>query len=126
MYTLRTLAMIRRTTTTTTSQHRTLHFCGPKTGSHHRPQDLLSHYLAGPLAERGAHIIGETIATLTMTSSTESDSKNSRTTRYATRLDKYYDSLESTVWDKTGKKVETRKAEEGVGAVRMENGDWKI
>jgi hypothetical protein len=41
-------------------------------------------------------------------------------------LNKCHDGLESAVLDKMGRKVKTRKAEEGVGAVRMQNGDWKI
>jgi hypothetical protein len=126
MSVLRTLTMVRRTTTATTSQHRTLHFCGPKTGSHRCPHDLPPHYLAGSLAERGAYINREIVAKPTTTWPTQSDPKNPTITQYATRLNKCHDGLESAVLDKMGRKVKTRKAEEGVGAVRMQNGDWKI
>jgi hypothetical protein len=125
-YPLRTLAMLRSTTTPTNiiPQLRTLHFCGPKAGTHRRPQNLPPHYLVGPLYERGAHIVGGNVTKPTTTSFTKTDPKTSTSTQYATRLDKRGDSLESMVWDKTGKKV--RRVKGGLGAVRTENGDWRI
>jgi hypothetical protein len=115
----RTLALTRAARPTT--QIRTLYFCGPKVGS--STQSFSQHYLAGPSAECGSCTIGVSVspatkdpfasATVHMTSSITEDIK---------RLDKGSEKPITTVWGDGGKD----KRQEGISAVKMESGEWKI
>jgi hypothetical protein len=106
LFPMRSPVMIRSTIISTTTQTRTLYFCGPKSSVRRSQPDLPHHYLAGPSFKRGSYIIGESIAKTTITTPKESNAASSETgkvTKYVNRLEKR-ENMNLTVWDETGKK----------------------
>jgi hypothetical protein len=134
------MASIRRAAFRATTTHpiRTLYFCGPK---HPNAERLPQHYLCDPSAERGAYFIEDLVKKysepLTSTTKTEtgvtanSDSASSVEERrvQVRRAETDVTFLSAPVVNIKGERKEEEEEEEeedGVKAIRMADGDWKI
>jgi hypothetical protein len=111
---------------------RTLYFCGPK---HPNAERLPQHYLRGPSAERGAYFIGDLVKKYSEPSTwtTKTETEVTACSDCARSVEEWKVQVKRTETDLTFPSAPVvvdmkgeRKEEEGVKAIRMADGDWKI